>query len=871
MRNVVAGLWLAVGLGASSLLGGCGGGGGGGGGDSAPPPPPPTLSFAQASYAENVQFGQVGTGTVTAIVANASSITGTLYVQVAGADAVFSTDWSLAAIDATHYGITLHSLPSLATGHHTGQIAVTLCKDAACHTPYTATPAALPFDVDVEPSPLQATPVSSTASTVHWGASDGDVVQIQVSGDGLNWTAAAGASWLSLDSAAGSGAAALTVRYKTTAALDAGDYTDSVTIASNDGQSVKIPFTLHVLPAAFQLVGGVPSFNAVNGAPIASQDVAFDVDTGASSAWTLSSDASWMSVTASGNATPGTATLQPDPGIGSLASGSYTANLQLGDGTNTNVTGTSFASSLTLVTPTLSTSVPTITLGGSLGRDLSAQSLSLALNTGANAFPWTASGAPAWLSTTKSGVVNQAGTTLSAAPVAAAASAGSTSAVVTYSAAVNGDTVTAPVTVNLNLDQRRLLPSTWGIGLASSPTGTVLTRTITMRDNFGGNIAWTASSDSAWLSATAAGATGASQASLVLTADPSALPDGATSLAVVTVSSPVAGVAPAKIRVGLWKDPSGLASTTMIGGVSVKAMVADRVRPLVYVVDGSSTVSIYNAYTARLVGTVPNVGQYLTDLAASPDGSRLFVLDFLAASVKAINLDTLAVTDTWPVTGYLGHPSSLAAIRPNGVDVLLVNDGMYQGKAYVEGRFVGDVSPIGQVGILGRMTATDDGNHVYATPGYSPSLTMPTNVDYSAVSGGTILWSQAGPYSVDFKGALAVTGDGSALYASGNIGCEKLSPVDLSPIAQLPGAVVGASSIATTWDGRVACAFAAFSYMATGPDIILYSASGTTLGSYYNIANITGNGVGAVMFSPDGLLMIAASADHNLGFIPIGR
>ena len=41
--------------------------------------------------------------------------------------------------------------------------------------------------------------------------------------------------------------------------------------------------------------------------------------------------------------------------------------------------------------------------------------------------------------------------------------------------------VVLPLTVNLNADQRRLLPSEWGVALASTPTGTALSRTLTKK------------------------------------------------------------------------------------------------------------------------------------------------------------------------------------------------------------------------------------------------------------------------------------------------------------------------------------------------------------------------------------------------------
>jgi hypothetical protein len=91
---------------------------------------------------------------------------------------------------------------------------------------------------------------------------------------------------------------------------------------------------------------------------------------------------------------------------------------------------------------------------------------------------------------------------------------------VQVSAQVNGDALSHAVTVNVNADQRRLLASEWGVAFSTSPLGTTVSRTVTVRENFGGPVGWTASSDAAWLQVTAGGNTSSGASSLVLTADP---------------------------------------------------------------------------------------------------------------------------------------------------------------------------------------------------------------------------------------------------------------------------------------------------------------------------------------------------------------
>jgi len=858
MRMSVAGRWLA--MSSLVLLSACGGGGG----DSAPPSP--SLSFSPSSYSENVQSGDVGTGSVTAVVGNPGAISGTLYVQVAGADQVFSTDWSLTEIDDTHYGVTLHSLPSLAMGHHTGQLTVTLCKDAACKSPYRGASAVLPFDVDVEPAPLHAVPLGVAQSTVHWGGSDADAVPVQVTGNGLKWTATTGASWLAIDTPAGTGAATVNVRYVSTAAFDVGSYSDTVTIASSDGQSVKIPFDLRVVPAAFELVGGTTTFTAINGEPIAAKTVSFDLDSGANSAWTLSSDMPWLSVTAAGQQTPGLANLQPDPSVGPLASGHYTAHLQLGGGNPADVTSLSFPSNLTLLAPTLSTSVASVTLGGPLGRDPSAQSLSLALNTGANAYPWTASGVPAWASTTTSGSVNQAGATVSLAPSAAASTPGSTSARVDYTATVNGDTVTTPVIVNFNLDQRRLLPSTWGVAFASSPTGTFTSRTIQVAANFGPALSWTASSDKAWLSVTGSGNTGGTS-SLTLAADPSQVADGSVSVANVTIATPTAGVSPAVVRVGLWKSSAGAVSTRLVG-VNAVRLVADKIRPYVYAHDGGTSITVYNAYTGTAVTTIANVGTSLGAMAVSPDGSLLYAADTAAQVVRVIDLATMSRTSDWLFARQSSDVASMVAIRPNGVEVLLLGDGT----AYTAGRAI---LPFPGVFGWGNMSATDDGRKVYTIDnGGSPANQSVWSIDWSEVAGGTLFASRVdAPFFVgnESNGAdIAVAGDGSAVYTASGAPytCVALAPGDLSFVKYFPGGSFPyPNNVEVTRDGRVACGISSNN----DPwDILLYTPT-ATYPVTYKVANYNGALRRAQMaVTADGFVIVAPTDDPLLAFVPIG-
>ena len=851
MSVSIAGRWLAVSC--LVLLAACGGGGGGGGGLNA------GLTFSPTTVTTSVQQDEMGTLTETVTIRNPAAITGGVWVLITDPQQVLTGGVNIASIDDAHFSATLHSSPALTVGHHRGSFDVHLCKDQAC-TQEWAGVSTLQYDIDVEAAPLHAMPTTATDSTIAWKATDHDVVQIAVTGGG-QWTATSGASWLVVAApGSGSSSAAVNVSFATEQ-LAQGDYASNVTVASTDGQSVVVPVTLHVIAPQFVIdAGGSPSFTAVNGAPIAPQAFVFELDNGTGVPWALNSDAAWLSASATAGMTPASLTLSADPSVGALATGSHDATLTL---TSSGVTSKAVPAHLQLLHPTLATAVPSITLGGTRGRDLaSTQTVLVTLNTGANSYPVTMSSPPAWLSISPTqAVIGQAGTTLTVGANAANVTAGSTSQAVVLTSTINGDTVTTPLTVNLNADQRRLLASTWGVGFASTPTGTVLTRTLTIRDNFAGSLAWTATSDSAWLSASASGTTGGAS-SLVLTANPASLPSETTSLASVTVATTTPGVSPATIRVALWKSATGATTVTSLAGVNATTLVADKIRPLVYASSGATDIKVYNAYTASVVATIPNVGSALGQMAVSPDGSRLYVLDTATKTMKVVDLDARAVVASWTLARAVAQQTNVVAIRPNGAEVVLLGDGTAYSNAH----------QVGATSIVGQLTATDDGAHAYSVQkGISSSTVIAWDLDYSEVAGGTFYAAQrAFTYAGGFEGDVAVAGDGSALYnATGSpYACQSIDPVHMAMIGLLPSGNPYPNNVEVTSSNQVVCGLAA----AYNPsDFMVYSPAGALVGSY----QVAGYGRGLkedeLVVTPDGFIVVTQTDDPKLAFVPIAH
>jgi hypothetical protein len=848
MRAFASALWalvLIVGLAS------CGGGGGG----SSDSPAIPLLSFVPGTVTANVASGNSATVTVRATANDTSVFSSQLYVYVVDSQHVLTSSVELAQVDSRTMSATVHTLPTLAAGRYTGTFQVQLCNDVNCASPVRGSPVPLPYDITISAAPLSAFAQTSTAATVHHGAPAATPVNVSVGATGLSWTASTTAAWLQVNNGTGTGSGAFSVSY-VTSTLAEGAYSSTVTVKSVDGQTVTLPFTLDVLPTQFVLSSGVPTFNAVNGAPIASQAVSFALDNGVATPWTATSSAPWMVADPLLGTTPATVSLRPDPTRGPLASGSYSSDLVLSSAGIANKTVTS---QLTLTKPNLSAATASVTLGGDRGRDLtSAQLVSVSLNTGSNAWPYAISGLPGWLSSsTLTGSVNQAGTMLSLSPRPSGVTPGSASANVSITATVNGDTVVLPLTVNMNADQRRLLSSEWGVSFSSSPTGTVLSRTLAISDNFDGALAWTASSDSSWLAVTASGTTGTT--TLTLTANPAALTAETLSVAKVTVTPATAGVASAVIRVALWKSASGLAAITKLPQ-DYSEIVADRTRPYVYVHNRATTIDVYNAYTAQKVTTITGVGAALGQMSVSPDGQKLYALDTAARSMAVVDLATMTKSATWALDRAVDHSTSVLAVRPNGVDVVLVGDGT----AYESGR------SLGSSGIFGQLVGTADGQSVF-------SLGARYSVDYSAMSGGVLFTKLINYVNGNSGGNLrdvAINMDGSRAYeasgggvSSGGYRCASIDGATGSYIGALPGGDAYPNNVEVTVDGRPICGIFGWYSVA---DFWVHSPAGALIQGYKFAGYARAMKDGRMVVTPDGFVVVALTDDPLIAFVPIG-
>jgi DNA-binding beta-propeller fold protein YncE len=349
---------------------------------------------------------------------------------------------------------------------------------------------------------------------------------------------------------------------------------------------------------------------------------------------------------------------------------------------------------------------------------------------------------------------------------------------------------------------------------------------------------------------------------LTLIAEPSTLPVG-LSYANVTVTSLTPGVEPAVVRVALYKDPTGLASIVKLPQ-NYNELVADTIRPLVYAHAGGTSIDVYNAYTAQKIDTLAGVGSALGKMAVSPDGSKLYALDTAARALRVVDLSTHAAA-SWPLEKGVSPATTVLAIRPNGVEVVLVGDGT----AYTAGR------SLGNTGLYESLTASADGRRVFTQDrGYSPAGVGAYDVDYSAMAGGVLMVARsasAGFINGASNGAdIAASADGSHLYTASGAPyrCSSVDPANLSFVGSLTGGDAYPNNVEVTRDGRAICGISGWYSSA---DFWVHSSAGALLAGYKVAGYARALKDAEMVVTPDGFVVVALTDDPLMAFVPIGR
>jgi hypothetical protein len=604
---------------------------------------------------------------------------------------------------------------------------------------------------------LQVNEPSLSFQGVNGAASPG-VQSLLVGGTGLSWTATPSHSWIRLSHASGAGGSQIGVSVDD-AGLASGEHAGSITIASNDGQSVTVPVT-------FQLT-----------------------------------------------------------------------------------------------TTALTVSASSLTFGGANGRDATAQTLQLSLGTEGNAYGWHLQSLPSWLSANVAeGQVSDTPQVITLTPDVSALAPGQHSATMSVVADVNGDTITQEVQLTIHVDGRRLYVSEDGVAFTASPGWSRLSRTVTVKDNFGTATAWTAASDKPWLSVTSGGV-GGGQLSLI--ADPASAVTG-VNVATVTVRSVDSGHTPAVIKVGLWKSSTTPSATVTRTSVTYNHLVTDKIRPFVYVHSGGTSIDVYNPYTNTKVTTIPDVGNALGSMSVGTNGQRLYVVDNGFSRIAVVDLNTRRRTHFIETASPSNSGYALLAARVSGVELLLGGDRTVYRVS--DGRRVDDGS-----GPMGLMAAGPGGERIYTqNTGLSPSGGGAYAVDYTTAFGGQFVSSFLGGSQTGSNGQdVAVAPDGSTVYtASGSpYRIQTFRGSDYSPIGELPEFTNYPNNVDAGSDGRVAGgvdgAYADY-------DIWVYSKTGAVQKRYKVVGYAAGLYTGTLFFTGDALMLAVLSDDNRMVFIPVG-
>jgi hypothetical protein len=666
-------------------------GGGGGTDDSpTPPAPPPSGGFSVSVDRTTVAFDYNQGMPPTSQVLNATwtgTPPGQVFVQagVIGSGVSPIIPITLTSTSAT---IELSAASNLAGGTYNGTVHLMVCADSQCNQRIGGTPIAVNYVVNVR------TPVFTGSPAIGFVYTRGTTPVMTpaslsvVAGAGA-WQVTADQPFITFSKNAGNGAGTVDVFFDPTD-LPSGFYTGRLTITGASGtQSVPVTLDLTTPVIVVSIPGGLPSFHfgRVNGRPFAPMVVAVNINTPGSLPLSVSSNQGWGSVSnVSANASGQfTLTLDPREGPAPLSSGTHTGTLRIEVGNGNYNVVQNFPLTLDLFPATFS--VPnSITLGGPVGRDFDQIPVQVSLDTGSTAHPWNVTGVPSWLELDRTvGTVSAAGQQVQFKPLRQQATPGTATATLTFTAQVNGDTLTRQVPVTFNLDTHRLIAAENGVSLVftTDPTWEALRSDLRIRDNLGLNIPWTAVDDASWLTITPSGTTGSPGTVndvLTLQANPTGLADG-HHLATITITSSDPTVeGPERIRVGLWKTSAPPAiQVNTISTDAFDLVTTDPIRPFVYVRDRNDrdTIRIFNVYTG-LEELMPITGMSVTaiDMTTSSDGSSLFVFDRNGESIQRINLDTRFSDATFTVPNEsTGLGNQVKFVRINGVGLLLTNGG----------------------------------------------------------------------------------------------------------------------------------------------------------------------------------------------------
>jgi Viral BACON domain len=514
----------------------------------------------------------------------------------------------------------------------------------------------------------------------------------------------------------------------------------------SDGSQLKtvvvLPINVTVNPV-IKITSAPYSGSFIYGSSSNSENYQVNID-GSNSPWTATSDQPWLQVVTSTGT--GNAALQTKVNIGNLSSGTYIGHLKVSVTDIPNKFAV-LAYTVNISNPTLSVIQSSILLGGVNGLSTAAQDVSFSINTGSTSHPYTISltteDGRSWLKATNdTGTTSAATQTIKLYADTAGLSAGTYNARAIIQTTVGDVALSKEIPVQLNKEANRIVASATGVAFSSLPNRSLLTRDIKVfstRDRT--DVPWTATSDQAWLTATASGVTGDS---VRLTATAGSLATGHVYFATVTIKSTDSSVENQEtIRVGFTVSDTAAtdisiytSSTDSSAGFAtvLPFLVASPVEPLVFTNVNGNTIKAFNVYTGAEERSFSGVVAKSGGMAMSDDGLRLYIYD--NTNFEVVEVDS--------ITGTLIHKYSVPSS-----EVAVYGDEFYLTMAYTRP----DGHPI-LVGVGSHIydisTHTDitQENHYFAvsegfTPAADPRLVVDARgqlfkITRSALNGGSL-------------------------------------------------------------------------------------------------------------------------------------
>ena len=699
--------------------------------------------------------------------------------------------------------------------------------------------------------PALSTSLDSVSHDIVIGSTiPSDTVTLTItSGLTTNWEAISNTSWVTLNKSSGSTPDTITLNYDISG-LAPGSHSANVTFNGSDTNSdlsITLPITLNIIAPEFVVDTTSLSFSGINGTPIEIQSVNLSINNDAMTSWSANSSANWIILSTNNGTTPESLSISIDPSIEPLASGNHTGTIELSGNSEGFPINTTININLNLTKPVLSFEQSNIVLGGVDGLDTNTQPIGFSINTGTNTYPWTATldvgSENQWLTAdTTSGNINSTIKSLNLGVDRTVITGGSYTGSIIVSAIVNGDVVTNSIPVTAHRAAHRLFVADNGIALSKTPLSSTLSHAVSVEENLGELVNWTASSDQAWLTATASGSTGEN---LVVTANPTGLATDTVHYATVSISSASLDIDNTEtIRVGLWVGSTVSNSADSIS-LAASFIEPDPIRPYVYISSGTD-VHIYNVYTASLVSTISNVASAASDITISTNGSTLWVSDATNFSIVPINLDTQAIGTPWSLASS-PQVQRLIYARPNGKEIIMASDGYAYDALSSESKgavFNSTTTPVFVI---------SPNSQIFCRMG------LCNDIKYSYLNGGVLdlLNQRVGGGCRD----VAISADSSRLYTACGSPYEfrvyDLSAETMTHVQTLPGeAYPGNVEVAT--NGLI---YGGIYPPGTGPEVWAYNFAGIEQANYSFDGWLLDNGL---VISADSNRMIAITATSVL-------